>query len=134
MEFEEIKEIIQKLDDKTEQLELLECKLNSSKSIVQNEVTSDFENKRRKQDIILLKITEISKRIDKLIAQYNILYVKCLEILEENKYKFSNQEKILIEHYYLENLSWDEVAKFMKKSKSYIWEMHRNVKEKINGC
>ena len=132
MEFEEIKEIIQKLDDKAEQLELLECKLNSSKSIVQNEGASNFENKKGRQDIILLKIAEISKRVDKLIARYNILYVKCLEILEENKYNFTNQEKILIEHYYLENLNWDEVAKFMKKSKSYVWKMHRDIKEKIN--
>ena len=85
MQFDEIKEVSNKLDNKLAQLEMLECKLNTTTSIVKNS-EHDIESKKAKQEIILLKIAELSKVIDGLVAKYNLLYKECSEILNENKY------------------------------------------------
>ena len=77
-----------------------------------------MESKKAKQEIILLKIAELSKVIDGLVAKYNLLYKECSEILNENKYKFTILEKNVVEYYYLDNLDWNEVKNIMKISKN----------------
>ena len=53
IKFYEIKLIADELDNKLVQLELLECKLNTSTSVVKNG-ERDIESKKAKQEIILL--------------------------------------------------------------------------------
>lgn len=130
IKFYEIKLIADELDNKLVQLELLECKLNTSTSVVKNG-ERDIESKKAKQEIILLKIAKLSKTIDELVAKHNQLYKDCLDILNENKYNFSLQEKNVVEYYYMDNLEWDEITKLMKKSKSHIWNLHRKIKKKF---
>lgn len=130
MQFDEIKEVSNKLDNKLAQLEILECKLNTTTSIVKNG-EHDIESKKAKQEIILLKIAELSKVIDGLVAKYNLLYKECSEILNENKYKFTILEKNVVEYYYLDNLDWNEVKNIMKISKGHVWRLHRQIRKKI---
>lgn len=130
MQFDEIKEISNKLDNKLAQLEILECKLNTTTSVVKNG-EHDMENKKVKQEIILLKIAELSKTIDDLVSKHNLLYKECVEILNENKYNFTILEKNVVEYYYMDNLDWNEVVKLMKISKSYVWQLYRQIRKKI---